>query len=159
GPLEERLRFHRDRFRATYEPKEIEQWHAAASAATAQRRGRDALVDIQRRFGRAVETLVEGAGAEARLGQVVYLPALCKQEQAERLRLRLDHSPAEARDRDYADAEGFWKEARHLWAAFLGEFERSPAGESASAFRARAQQMLGAVAERRAARAPAATRA
>lgn len=149
GTSQDRFQEQRQRFKAVYDPGVIEQWFEEASAVAAKGRERADGVELNKRFGKPLLILVEGSAAEPRLRQVVYLRALCKQEQAARLQFRLDHFPAQATREDYDRADGFWKEARYLWEGYLNEHagadEFARVLESARVFRAQAQQQLSQV--------------
>jgi hypothetical protein len=91
--------------------------------------------------------LLQKSAAQPMLDRVVYLLALCKQEQAERLQVRREQqvgrqnkalSPAEAKA-----SEDAWKSASSWWGSYLDEHASSPAAPTARLLRARALQALG----------------
>ncbi len=90
--------------------------------------------------------LLQKAAAQPMLDRVVFLLALCKQEQAERLQVRREQagrlnktlSGAEAKE-----SEAAWNSASSWWRSYLSEYATSPTAPSARLLRARALQALG----------------
>jgi hypothetical protein len=92
---------------------------------------------------RPVSDILQRSMAEPMLERVVYLLALCKQEQAEVKQGRAGRpkpplSPTERKD--LADA---WKSASSWWNSYLREYGSAPAAPAARLLRARALQELG----------------
>jgi hypothetical protein len=93
-----------------------------------------------------VTALLQMSSSEAMLERVIYLLALCKQEQAERLQIKREHagrlsktvSAAEAKDGTEA-----WKSASSWWRTYLNEHPNAPAAPAARLLWARALQALG----------------
>jgi hypothetical protein len=151
----DRLQEQHERFVQTFEPKQIEAWFQAASAAIARRQGPEALQATYEKYGKALINLVQGASARPRQVQAAFLHALCKQELAERVQLRLDCFPEETSEQDYDEAEDLWKETRQHWTSFLDKLatfnpnDRTVAllRPAARAALARAREMIGAALE------------
>src|SRR5262249_56907446 len=61
GTSQDRLQEQLDRFKAVYDPAQIEQWRAAAAAALAPRRDPEAFPGIPREPGRAPGILADAA--------------------------------------------------------------------------------------------------
>src|SRR5207245_3111116 len=88
--------------------------------------------------------LLQRSAAQPMLDRIVYLLALCKHEQAERLQVRqagrlnkpLSGAAAKA-------SEDAWKSASSWWTSYLREHTSSPAAPAARLLRARALQALG----------------
>jgi hypothetical protein len=90
--------------------------------------------------------LLQKAAAQPMLDRVVYLLALCKQEQAERLQARRDQAGRLNKALSGAEAkasEDAWSAASSWWRTYLSEYASSPAAPSARLLRARALQALG----------------
>jgi hypothetical protein len=91
---------------------------------------------------RPISDILQRSMAEPMLERVLYLLALCKQEQAERLQLKRDQpgrlNPTEAKA--VGDA---WNSASSWWKSYLREYGSTPAAPAARFLRARALQELG----------------
>ncbi len=85
--------------------------------------------------------LLQKSAALPMLERVVYLLALCKQEQAERLQIQREHAASSATDAKAA--EDAWKSAANWWASYLNDYASWPAAPAARLLRARALQTLG----------------
>ncbi len=93
--------------------------------------------------GDKVFTMLQGAAAEPLYGEVVYLLALTKQEQAERQQARLEGAGAKATADEVERAKSAWNEADSWWVTYIQEQQASPNAPTARLFRARAHQCLG----------------
>jgi hypothetical protein len=129
------LEVYADRIRAEQEP-------GKPRVAQAQER-------VNRLWGPAsapVMALLQVSAAEPMLERVVYLQALCKQEQAKRLQIkrdqdsRLNQALSAAEERACTTA---WKSASSWWGTYLNDHASAPAAPAARRQRAGALQALG----------------
>jgi hypothetical protein len=94
----------------------------------------------------AVQLLVQKVSAEYMSGEVAYLIALCKQEQAERIQGRIDQarkagkSPSSG---DSSSAKNSWTGAAGWWNTYLEEFPTARGASAARIFKARALDAFG----------------
>jgi hypothetical protein len=95
---------------------------------------------------RPVEMLIRKISADYMAGEVTYLMASCKQEQAERAQAKLDRAGRAKRSPSSAEvssARNAWRAAAGWWNSYLDEFGAAHGAASARVFKARALQALG----------------
>lgn len=93
-----------------------------------------------------VSALLQLSMAEPMLERIVYLLALCKQEQAERLQAKQDHLARPNKSLPAAEVRALtdaWKSAAGWWRSYLNEHASAPAAPAARLLYARALQALG----------------
>jgi hypothetical protein len=108
---------------------------ADPAAVANAKRARDMLWEAKR--SEPVRRLVQVAAAEPMLGEVNYLLALCKQEQADRVQAELGRGrgdrPASAHQADSKSVR-MWKAAASWWETYLDQPGIPPARASAARF-------------------------
>ncbi len=115
---------------------ETQQWLQEAQAATAklaraqsqrdlnaEQQARVELDAIYARSEKVMLTLQSGI-QEALLADVVFLQALCKHEEAERLHARWERASTEAKPTLTEPARKAWTNCQSLWNNYLGEYPR-----------------------------------
>ena len=90
-----------------------------------------------------VMALLQVAAAEPMLERVVYLLALCKQEQAERLQVKQDQAGRLNKSALPSETTAAWKTASSWWKTYLEAHASSLAAPAARRLHARALEALG----------------
>jgi hypothetical protein len=95
---------------------------------------------------RPVESLLRKLSANYMCGEVVYLIALCKHEQAERAQAKLDRPGRGKKPSSSAEATAArkaWQAASGWWSSYLEEYGKAHGAPAARLHRARALRALG----------------
>jgi hypothetical protein len=91
---------------------------------------------------RPISDIMHRSMAEPMLERVLYLLALCKQEQAERVQVNQDQAGRLNSTEGKAAADA-WKSASSWWKSYLRDYGSAPAAPAARLLHARALQELG----------------